>query len=168
MPGFPRGEFTPDDIVAYLNQELPGFEPELIRSDGPFTSSTTLRVRARVAFASYATVEDRIIFQVAAGGGTNYELQRTVDEWIRKTRRELIEKMGLQKQIDDEVKQQLSREIARIRQEEFAKAYAAALREAAAGAAEAQGRLLENITALVTGKQPTEAFDPDDLTLDDL
>jgi hypothetical protein len=165
------GEFTPDDIVDYLNQELPGFEPQLQRDS--HTQMTVLRVRARLAFAGYADIPDDHLFVPVP----NWELKRTIEDFIRKTRRDMIEKLGLQKQIDDEVQTALHRERAVLERKAYEKATQDILANFAKSQAETQARLAAGLWNTFMGRDvptpnehgtPTPTNDFDDLDFDDL
>jgi len=129
------GEFSADDIVDYLNQELPGFDPKLIRND--HTESLTLRVRTTVQFGAYADLGNELLLPIY-GGGRGYELKREIDEFIRRTRQQTIDKLGLQKQIDGLVQQAIQRERQAIENAAYQKAYQNALSQVAREARDAE------------------------------
>lgn len=134
------GEFNVDDIVDYLNQELPGFEPSVTRE--PSRHEITLRVRSQLRFASYVSVSDHLIFALhdrSYGNG----LKAAIEEFIRKTRQDMIQKLGLQKEIDLEVQRKINAERQRIENE----AYRKAMDDALARVAKEQERAREELAA---------------------
>lgn len=118
------GEFEPADIEPYIEQKLPGFKPSLIRE--PSTDNYTLRVRGHLPFASFETLGQDAFFPLRS-----YELQRQIDEFVRTTRENAIKMLGLQEQIDAEVKRQIDRERKDIETKAFKNAYEAALKQVA-------------------------------------
>ena len=134
-----NGEFGVDDITDYLNQELPGFEPSIIRNDG--TQAITLRVRTRVTFGTYADIGNEHLFVPIYE--QSYHLKRHIDELVRKTRQDLIHKLGLQKEIDAEVQRKLNAERQRIENE----AYRKAMNDALDRVAKSQEKAREELAA---------------------
>lgn len=122
--------FGPDDIVDYLNQELPGFEPKLIREPG--TGAFQLRVRSSVRFAAYADISDTLVMHIHGGWG----LRNHVDEFVRRTRQDAIDKLGLQKEIDAQVQRNVQRERAAIEAKAFKDAYEKAMQTVASSIAQ--------------------------------
>lgn len=152
--------FDPDDAVAYLNQELPGFEPSLIR-DSPDT--ITLRVRTNVQFAAYHTAAREVLCPVPQSWGSRpYGLQRWVDELIHKTRRDVIEKLGLQKEIDAEVQRKLNAERQRIENEAYRKAMNDALDRVAESQEKAREKLAAGLWNTFMGRPADDVETEDD------
>jgi hypothetical protein len=148
-------EFTADDIVDYLNQELPGFEPSLIRDTK--TQSVTMRVRAALRFGAYAQMGDEFLMFPLPGRG--YDLQRHVDEFIRKTRQDMIDKLGLQKEIDKQVQQMLQRERRDIEANAYRKAMDDALVRVAREAREAEDERARRMWNAFMGRDVDPAVD---------
>jgi len=146
-----HGEFTVDDVKAYLNQELPGFEPELIRNMGGIDESITLRVRARQTFAAYTTMPDEFLFVPIPQ--QSYELQRYIDTFVRKTRQDIIQKLGLQKEIDLEVQRKINAERQRIENEAYRKAMNDALSRVAKEQEKAREELAAGIWNTFMGRE---------------
>lgn len=144
-------EFKPDDLTDYLNQELPGFEPSLIRESR--TDSVTLRVRSRLSFGAYAEIPaEHLMIPLP-----NYEIRNTIDQFIRKTRQDMIHKLGLQKEIDLEVKRQVERERQRIENEAYRKAMNDALDRTVKAQEEAREKLAAGLWNTFMGRDiPTE------------
>ena len=100
---------THQQVIDHLNEELPGFEAQLVKSDHSFT--TAFKVRTTLPFGmdmqvdTYALVEDP------------QRVMRYVDELIHRTRRDAIERLGLQKQIDAIVEAQVAQRVAEARAE---------------------------------------------------
>lgn len=145
------GEFGVDDIVAYLNQELPGFEPSLLRDDR--SEQITLRVLTALKFGAYSTIGAEHLFVPVPR--QSYELQHWVDEMVRKTRADMIAKLGLQKQIDEEVKRQIERERKDIEARAHKKAYEEAM-------ATVTRMLAPSVDALRAFVHPEEVFEGDE------
>ena len=150
-------EFKPDDVVAYLNQELPGFEPSIV-SDSFGTDSMTLKVRAVQVFAAYAALGNEVLMFPLP----NYHLQRAVDEFIRKTRLDMIHKLGLQKQIDAEVQQSLQRERQNIENAAYQRAYRDALSQVAREARDAEDARAARLWNTFMGRDLPSKKDDDD------
>jgi hypothetical protein len=151
------GEFGPDDVVDYLNQELPGFEPQLSRNEG--TRTMTLRVRSRLVFGAYMEIPEDYFYMPLQ----SYEMKRVIDESIRKTRQDMIQKLGLQKQIDDEVQTALHRERAALERRAYEKATQDILASFAKEQAESQAKLAAGLWNTFMGRpvEPGEPIDRD-------
>lgn len=120
------GHFTVDDIAPYLNQKLPGFEPVVFADGG--TDVYKLRVKSSIEFAAYQNISRESVFYVHGRGGG---LQEAIDELIQTTRREVIQKLGLQEEIDAEVKRTIDRERRQIEEQAYKKAMDDALKKIA-------------------------------------
>lgn len=123
-------EFTINDVEDYLNQQLPGFEPNVLRDER--THGATLRVRSKIQFGAYQTLSDELLFPLHGG----YQLKAQIDELVRRTRNEMIDKLGLQKEIDAEVQRKLSIERQALEAKAFKEAYEKALATVAKSMAE--------------------------------
>lgn len=158
-------EFSIHDVVPYLEQALPGFAPRLI--DSSFgDKGVTLSVKAMQAFGAYATVSPELMFPLRAGG-RGYELQRQVDEFIRRTRADMIQKLGLQQEIDKQVQQSLQRERQNIENAAYQRAYKDALSQVAREARDAEDERAARLWNLTMGRdlpakpEPGEPLDRD-------
>lgn len=120
-------QFSQEDIVAYLNQELPGFEPSLTGQDRLY-GGAVLHVRTMQAFAAYTVVPTEASHLSLAV--PDFGVQQWVDSLIQKTRLDLIDKLGLQKQINEEVQRRLQIERAALEKRAFEEAYQKAMRDA--------------------------------------
>lgn len=118
----PFAEFGPDDIVAYLNQKLPGFEPSIINDPG--LNGLTIRVRTNVPFAAYQSSTNDLRIPLSP-----YGMKGTLDELILKTRQDVIQRLGLQEEIDAEVKRAIDRERRDIEEKSYKRAMDDALRK---------------------------------------
>lgn len=118
------GQFTIDDVESYLNQKLPGFEPRIL-TDGS-RNTHQLRVKTSISFASYAGLSDEAFFPLSPSGR---HLQPMIDQFIRDTRQNAIRALGLQEEIDAEVKRTLDRERRGIEERAYRRAMEDAMKK---------------------------------------
>jgi hypothetical protein len=131
-------EPTVAQIIARLNEELPGFDARVssVRDDEMFV----LQVRTQFTFANQAQI-DRYPLQDDPA-----HVEVFVDELIRQTRLAAIEKLGLQKQIDAEVAEQVASRVAQAHHEWQQKGWQA-------GYAAAAKDLFETARGIVNSRQ---------------
>ena len=141
-----RNTFSPDDIVPYLNQKLPGFEPSIIEDSR--TQAAILRVKSHITFASFGTFYEPAI-EIPIPG---YQLLERVDALVRETRQGAIKSLGLQKEIDAEVKRRVDRERREIEEKAYRKAMDDALKQVAQAAGLTPA--IESIQFFLNGGKP--------------
>lgn len=141
-----RNNFGVDDIVSYLNQELPGFEPSIVSDER--TEATLLRVKTAIKFGSYGHIYEPAI-EIPLPG---YQLLERVDALVRETRQGVIKSLGLQKEIDAEVKRRVDRERRDIEEKAYKKAMDDALQQIARSAGLTPA--IESIQFFLNGGKP--------------
>jgi hypothetical protein len=128
---------TVGQIIARLNEELPGFDARITSHDD---ERVVMAVRTHFVFANQVSIERYPLADDPEAAGY------FVDELIRKTRLGAIEKLGLQKQIDAEVAEAVRERVAQAHHEWQQKGWQA-------GYAAAAKDLFETARGIVNSRQ---------------
>lgn len=128
---------TPDAVAETLRRELPGFENQILIEERTFM--LTLEVRGPVWFGGREDIDHHLTFPLATNEH-NEVYQQHIEELIRQTRADAINRLGLDKEIDQQVEEKTRKAVAEAKakweQEAYERGFNAAYTMAARAVAE--------------------------------